>query len=122
MINQDRIVPVLATDLLSLYGTMLSIANVSVTALQASGGIGEIELASGSGNFLCSEPVKDFNFGSGVTSATIYFIPAYNYKGFSKTGATITIADNNVVVNADGSTLYKAVLSTNTLTVTKVGF
>lgn len=122
MINQDRIVPVLATDLLSLYGTMFSIANVSVTALQVSGGIGEIELASGSGNFLCAEPVKDFNFGSGVTSATVYFIPAYDYKGFSKTGATITIADNGVTVDADGSTFYKAALSTNTLTITKVGF
>lgn len=121
MINSNRIVPVLATDLLTLYGNILAIANVSVTALQATG-IGEIALESGSGNFICAEPLKDFTFGSGVTSATIYFIPAYNYAGFKKDGATLTIADNDVVVDKDGSTLYKAVLSTNTLTITKVGF
>lgn len=121
MINSNRIVPVLATDLLTLYGNILAIANVSVTALQATG-IGEMALDSGSGNFICAEPLKDFAFGSGVTSATVYFIPAYNYVGFKKDGATLTIADNDVVVEKDGSTLYKAVLSTNTLTITKVGF
>lgn len=121
MINQDRIVPVTATDLLTLYGNILSIANISVTALEASG-IGEMGLDSGTGNYICSEPLKKFVFGSTVTSATIYFIPSYDYDGFSKTGATLTIADNGVVVDKDGSTLYKAVLSTNTLTITKVGF
>ena len=121
MINSNRIVPVLATDLLTLYGNVLSIANVSVTAIQATG-IGEMALDSGSGNYLCAEPLKDFKFGSSVTSATIYFIPAYNYVGFKKDGATLTIADNGVVVEKDGSTLYKAVLSTNTLTITKVGY
>ena len=122
MINNNRIVPVQATDLLTLYGNILSIANVSVTAIQAVSGIGEMSLDSGTGNFICAEPLKSFVFGSSVTSATIYFIPSYDYEGFSKTGATLTIADNDVVVNKDGSTLYKAVLSTNTLTITKVGF
>ena len=122
MINTNRIVPVVATDLLTLYGNMLSIANVSVTALQATSGIGEIALDSGTGNYICAEPLKNFVFGSSVTSATIYFIPAYDYAGFGKTGATLTIADNGVVVDKDGATLYKAVLSTNTLTITKVGF
>ena len=40
MINNDRIVPVQKTDLLTLYGNILKIASVSVTAL-ASTGIGE---------------------------------------------------------------------------------
>ena len=121
MINQNRIVPVMATDLLTLYGNILSIANISVTAIQAQG-IGEMELSEGTGNFICAEPLKSFKFGASVTSATIYFIPSYDYEGFSKTSAALTIADNGVIVDNDGSTLYKAVLSTNTLTITKVGF
>lgn len=121
MINENRIVPVTSTDLLTLYGNMLSIANVSVTALSVTN-IGEFNLASGSGNFICNEPLKKLKFGSSVTSATIYFIPSYDYEGFEKDGATLTIADNNVVVNKDDGTFYKATLSTNTLTITKVGF
>lgn len=120
MINQDRIVPVQKTDLLTLYGNILKIANVSVTAL-ASDGIGTFEQTANSKTVICSEPVKTFNFGSSVTAATVYFIPdpSFTAGSFTKTGATLTTSGT---VDADGATLYTATLSTNALTFAKVGF
>ena len=119
MINNDRIVPVTKTDLLTLYGTVLKAANVSVTALNASDAEGNFSQTTNSATVICSEPVKTLNFGSSVTAATVYFIAAYDYKGFTKDSATLTVTGD---VDADGSTLYSATLSTNALTIAKVGF
>lgn len=119
MINNDRIVPVTKTDLLTLYGTVLKAASVSVTALNASDSEGNFSQATNSATVICSEPVKTLNFGSSVTAATVYFIAAYDYKGFTKDSATLTVTGE---VDADGSTLYSATLSTNALTIAKVGF
>lgn len=118
MINNDRIVPVQKTDLLTLYGNILKIASVSVTAL-ASTGIGEFEQDTNSATVIANEPVKSLNFGSSVTASTVYFIPDADYQGFTKTGATLTVTGD---VDADGVTLYTATLSTNALTIAKVGF
>lgn len=120
MINTDRIVPVQKTDLLTLYGNILKIASVSVTAL-TSDGIGAFEQTTNSATVICNEPVKTFNFGSSVTAATVYFIPdpSFTADSFTKTGATFTTSGT---VDADGVTLYTATLSTNTLTFAKVGF
>lgn len=119
MINNDRIVPVTKTDLLTLYGTVLKAASVSVTALNASDAEGNFAQDTNSATVICSEPVKTLNFGSSVTAATVYFIAAYDFKEFTKTGATLTVTGT---VDADGSTLYSATLSTNALTIAKVGF
>lgn len=119
MINTDRIVPVMATDLLTLLSEVFAIANVSVTPLQAKA-IAEFEVTtSESGAQLCAEPLKSLNFASGVTSATVYFIPALDYKGFTVNGAAATMAGVDVV--ADGSSLYTATLATGTVTIAKVG-
>lgn len=119
MINNDRIVPVTKADLISIYGTMLTIGNVSYTAISASDVDGDFSVtASGAAGIkLADQPVKTVVFGSGVTSATIYFVPAYDYEGFSKTGATIT---SSGTVKKDGATLYKAVLATGAVTITAV--
>lgn len=119
MINNDRIVPVSKTDLLTLYGTVLKVASVSVTALEASDAEGNFAQDTNSATVICAEPVKTLNFGSSVTAATVYFIAAYDFKEFTKTGATLTVTGD---VDADGSTLYSATLSTNALTIAKVGF
>lgn len=119
MINQDRIVPITKTDLLTMYGTMLKIGGASVTALDAVDTAGDFEQATNSATVICSEPVKALNFGSSVTAATVYFVAAYDFKEFTKTGATLTVTGD---VEADGSTLYSATLSTNALTIAKVGF
>lgn len=116
MINNDRIVPVTKTDLLTLIGTTMLLAGTSVDKLAPTDVEGTFAMASGSGNKLCSQPLKSLNFGSGVTSAVIYFIPALDYEGFTKTGATLTVTGDVV---ADGATLYTATLSTNALTIAK---
>lgn len=121
MINTNRIVPVKSTDLLSLYGTMLTIAGLTINAVNANG-IGDFNLASGSGNLIASEPVKTFNISNNVSSITIYFVADFGYEGFTINNASATIADNGVTVEKDSATLYKAVLSGGTITITKAGF
>lgn len=123
MINNDRIVPVMATDLITLYGVILkqASANGSLAKL-ASDGIGEFQVKSGSAPLLASEPVKTIDIdatASSVSSATIYFVPAYDYVGFSIDGTAVTPTGS---VSADGCTLYKAVLATGAITITKEGF
>ena len=119
MINANRIVPVTATDLLTLYGNIMKLAGTSVTAVQASEA-GEFQMASGSGNVIAAEPVKSFDFAAAVTAAVVYFIPAYDYEGFSKAGIAAETA--GATVEADGCTLYTATLSSGTITIAKVGF
>lgn len=119
MINTNRIVPVTATDLLTLYGTIMALAGTSVSAVQA-GDPGVFDVTSGSGNLLAAEPVKSLNFGSSVTSATLYFVADYNYSGFKINGSAVTTSGATVV--ADGRTLYTATLSGGTITIAKKGF
>lgn len=124
MINANRIVPVTETDLITLYGTIIKFAGTPVippvTSIDAATTNGEFNLTTGSDNILASEPVKKFTFGSSVTSAVIYFVAAYDYEGFviGETPTTTTGA----TVEPDGKTLYRATLSSGTITIAKVGF
>lgn len=119
MINANRIVPVMATDLITLYGTIMKLAGTSVTAVQADDP-GVFALTSGSGNLLAAEPVKTLDFGSGVTSAVLYFVPAYDFAGFTVAGAAVT--PSGAAVDADGRTLYTATLASGAITIAKKGF
>ena len=125
MINKDRIVPVQATDLLSLYGLILKMDttnNSTLAKLDALDVDGAFQVKSGSAPLLCSQPAETIDIdatASSVSSATIYFVPAYDYKGFTIDGSVVTPTGS---VDADGVTLYKAVLSTGAITITKVGF
>ena len=117
MINYDRIVPVTQVDLLTLYYNMMKLAGTTVAVLEAAN-IGEFVMASGSGNVLAAEPVKSFDFASGVTSAKLYFIPAYDFEGFKVAGSAVTPTGN---MAADGRTLYTATLASGAVTIAKVG-
>lgn len=117
MINENRIVPVTATDLITLYGTIMKLAGTSVTAVDATDP-GEFASAL-SGNVLASEPVKGFNITSG-SSGVIYFVPAYDYDGFAIAGTAVETAGADVT--PDGKTLYSATLSSGTITIAKAGF
>lgn len=120
MINTDRIVPITKVDLISIYGLILlqASANSSMTALQANDVEGDF--SCGTGIKLAAQPVKSCDFTG--SSGTLYFVPAFDYEGFTVSGAAATIADNDVVVDPDGHSLYKAVLSSGTVTITKAGF
>ncbi len=119
MINNDRIVPVTVTDLLTLYGNILTIAGTTIDSVQATNpGIFEVEDATNT--LIAAEPVAKMDFAEDVTAATVYFIPAYNYAGFSVNGTAVE--SEGVEVDPDGRTLYTATLSSGTVTIAKVGF
>lgn len=119
MINQDRIVSVTRTDLITLYANMLTIAGTSLTKASADAP-GVFNLASGSGNIIADEPIKSFDFGSGVSAAVVYFIPGFDFEGFSVAGTAITAS--GAEVDADSASLYTATLASGAVTIAKVGF
>jgi len=118
MINTERIVPITAVDLLSMYGLILlqDSNNSAMTAVQADDVEGNFSV--GTGVKLAAQPVKSANFTG--STGTLYFVADYAYEGFTKNGAAVTMAGATVV--PDGRTLYKAVLSSSTVTITKIGF
>ncbi len=122
MINTNRIVPVTAQDLISLYATILvqNSSNSSLEALQPES-MGEFVVDDNNALVLASEPVKSIDIdatASSVSACTVYFVPSYDYKGFSIDGSAVTPSGDVV---ADGRTLYKAVLATGAITITKIG-
>lgn len=125
MINKDRIVCVTKTDLISLYGLILKqdATNNSTLAKLASKSIdGDFQITSGSAPLLADQPVKTCDIdatASSVSACTLYFVPALDFVGFSIDGTAVTVTGD---VDADGATLYKAVLATGAITVTKCGF
>lgn len=127
MINTNQIVPITATDLLTLLGTVMAIGQESLaavpTALNALDVEGNYKVTTNSAVYLASAPLKSLDFdatASSVSAGTVYFVPAYDYVGFSIDGAAVVTA--GAEVKADGCTLYKAVLSSSTITISKVGF
>jgi hypothetical protein len=122
MINTDRVVPVMATDLISLYAVILKQdSNNSGLAKLAASAPGEFTQSTNSAVAIAAEPVTKLDFAAAATAGTVYFVPSLDFKGFSLAGVdtdyTGTIDENGL-----GSDLYKVVLSTGTLTVTKIGF
>lgn len=124
MINKDRIVPITVVDLISMYGLILMQSSANSTLAKVSSGTveGDFEITSASTPLIADEPVQTVDFASGVSSATLYFVPAYSYAGFTINGASVTPTVPTEGVLADGKTLYKAVLSSGAITITKVGF
>lgn len=119
MINNDRIIPIQKMDLLTMFGTILNLASVSYNVLQTSTieGAFSVTGTGAAGTFLANQPVQTLDFASGVTSATIYFIAAYDYAGMTIAGAAIAPTGT---VQPDGVTLYKAVLASGAVTITAV--
>lgn len=125
MINTNRIVPIEKVDLLSLYGLILlqNSNNSGLTALASGDVDGDFQITDGSAALIANQPVKSVDIDattSSVTSATLFFVADYNYTGFSIDGVAVETAGVDVV--ADACTLYKAVLATGTVTISKVGF
>ena len=118
MINADRIVPVQATDLITLYSVILNVGGEAVAKVDANGASGDFEIETASSKLIASEPLTSCDFDSDLSTATLYFVPSYDYKGFSIGGTAVTPTGT---VEADGATLYKAALATNAVTITKVG-
>lgn len=122
MINKNRIVPIVKTDLLTLVGTILGLGGTSYAVINSADVEGTFSVtgSGAAGNKLADQPLKSLDFASGVTSATVYFVSTPDYVGFSKNGTACTVAGGSVTPNGDGATLYKAVLATSTVTITAV--
>ena len=127
MINTNQIVPITATDLLTLLGTVMAIGQESLSAVPAALAPLDVEggyqVTTNNAVSLASTPLKSLDFdatASSVSAGTVYFVPAYDYVGFSIDGAAVVTA--GAVVKADGCTLYKAVLGSGAVTISKVGF
>lgn len=120
MINENRIVPIQAIDLISLYGLILlqDSNNADLTAVQATNP-GIFEITEADDPLIAAEPIETCDFGEDVSAATLYFVPAYNFSGFTLNGTAVTPTGD---VNPDGRTLYKAVLASSAITITQVGF
>lgn len=122
MINNDRIVPIQKMDLLTMVGTILSLIGTSYGVLASSTieGAFSVTGSGAAGNKLANQPVQSLDFASGVTSGTVYFVPAYDYAGITVAGAAATIADGSATVNPDGVTVYSAALASGEVTITAV--
>lgn len=126
MINNDRIVPITAIDLISMYGFIIKMTCISAgdplgvpVVLEATTANGIFEITEG-GIFLMNEPMKSCDIAAGITDMRVYFIPAYDYSGFTLNGAAVTTQGDEVT--ADGRTLYAAHIKGNAFTITKVGY
>ena len=126
MINENRIVPIEKVDLISMYGLILlqNSNNSSLEKLAAGSIDGDFAVNTASKVYLADQPLKTLVYGAAITGNTIFFVPdyAFDVAHITKTGATLTITKPDEGIHADGHTLYKGVLSTNALTITKVGF
>lgn len=125
MINNDRIVPIVKMDLLTMIGTILGITGTTYAVIQPTDVIGDFSVTgTGSvGNKLASQPVTTLDFASGVTAGTVYFVAAYDFSAITVAGAAATIDDAGLGlddIQPDGVTLYKAVLGSGEVTITAV--
>lgn len=119
MINTDRIVPIQAIDLISMYGLILQQVNTTLAKVSSNTVDGQFEITAAATPLIADEPVQTVDFASGVSTATLYFVPAYDYAGFTINGVAVTPTGDVV---ADGRTLYKAALASGAVTITQVGF
>lgn len=110
MINANKIIPVTKSDLLSILANAALLAAKTVTALTATApGVFAISSNPSTDVTICNEPVKSFDFASGSSAATVYFIADYEYEGFKVAGVAVTTS--GAEVDANSATLYKATLS-----------
>lgn len=127
MINNDRIVPITEIDLISMYGFILKmILEIGAHEPAAVPAVIEATTANGifeiteNGNFLMNEPMKSCDIAAGLTNTGVYFVPAYDYSGFTVNGEAVTTDGNEVT--ADGRTLYFAHISGDSVTIMKVSY
>lgn len=127
MINENRIVPITKEDLISMYGLILKQNSNfgSLAKLAANTVDGQYTVATNNAIVIADQPVKSVNIAataSSVSACTVFFVADFAYEGFSIDGVAEAPAEGSVAVVADGHTLYKAVLASGDITITKAGF
>lgn len=123
MINQDRIVPVTKTDLLSLYsviaGIQLSI-NEHVFKLEATemGVFATPDFQSDGVTCIANEPLKSCDIRTSA-SFNLFFIPDYDYEGFIYDGGFVEVVGDTV--QAGDTALYCLLANDGLFTIKKYG-
>ena len=118
MINANKIIPVTKSDLLSILANACLMCGKTVTAIAASApGVFAISSNPSTDVAVCNEPVKVFDFASGSSAATVYFVADYAYEGFKVAGTAVTPTEGSAEVDANSATLYKATLSSGAVTI-----
>ena len=118
MINAERQVPVTEVSLLDMYFNVFAVAmGANAPEKLVATNPGEFTVTANNKVYLANEPVKYLNFGT-ATAGTVYFVPAYDYKGFATIGTTVETAGDEVKTSGYG--FYKAVLSSGTVTITAI--
>lgn len=115
MINTKRIIPIQAIDRISAIGETLTLAEKAYTAVAADDIEGSFTVSQ-TGTSLLNQAAKKINFTG--ASGTVLFIPGYSWEGFEVSGAAVT--PGGTAINADCTTLYKAVLASGAVTVTQI--
>jgi hypothetical protein len=115
------------TDLISLYGLILKqdSNNSGLVALASSDIEGNYQIKTNSAVLIADQPVVSCDIdatGSSVSACTLYFIADPAFTGFTIDGVAETPASGSVDVVAGSADLYKAVLASGDITITKVGF
>lgn len=121
MINDERIVSVTKTDLLSLYGMILkqNKDNAELEVAKSGDVLGNFVIKDATNPLIADQPVVTCDFAEGVTTATIYFVADPHYIGFSVAGAVVESTGDTV--EAKNETLYMAELASGAVTITKMG-
>ena len=121
MVNNDRIVPVTNTDLLTLYALVLALnlqaQDETLAVLQPEDVEGNF-VADQEEIYFASQPVKKVEFED--SDGTLYFVAAYDFEGFTHNGAAVEMTGATVKPNA--STLYYAEYDGSSVEVTQIGF
>lgn len=115
MLNNDRIVPVTKTDLLSLYRMIIQYSGQSINVLQPEDG--DAAFMCPAGYNIAAVPLKSFDFSGGNTGS-IYFVAERGYVGCTNENFYKSAFSDEVV--PDGVTLYQATLSGQSYTISKV--
>jgi hypothetical protein len=117
MINKDRIVPVQATDLLTLMYSAKGVSGAKY-ALASTNIKGVYDIQTNpvdTGAILCDEPVKKLNLASTLT-VDVVMIPDFDFEGLTVDGSAATISGDAIV--GDGSSIYDLFYESGTVTVT----
>lgn len=125
MVSNDRIVPIVKIDRISLFGEMLAVANVSTALVAAANAEGDFSVTGtgSAGNKLLAEPAKSIELANAITGVTVYFVAGKQFKGITKNGSAVTLASASLAyadLACDGVTMYKAVLSSGEVTISAV--
>lgn len=120
MINPDRVVPITRTDLISLYALIVG-SNDTLTVVDAVDADGNFEVSEvpDEGSLFASEPVSTLDLPSGEYSVGVYFVPAYDYAGFTKDGEAVNTTGD---VEANGVSLYLASYADGAVEITRLGY